>query len=146
MAEEASIERRCWRYSSDRTPSMPVTEVVMMTLDRRISYPIGGGVARVEVDTGYDGSILIPDWVYYDILHLHLFETPEVGSLETPLGETQVLFSARAIIRIPLIETQTEVVMETFEGCRELLAGRDFINRYKILLDGPKNGACFDLS
>jgi len=126
-----------WNYSETRRPPMPVMRITIMTIDRRSSYPTHLGEEReVEVDTGYDGSILVPDYVYYDILHLDRFESPERGKIETPFGETEVLYMARAFTIIPLINIKIETLIETFIGCKEMLAGRELLNRYISTLNG----------
>jgi len=126
-----------WNYSETRKPPMPVMRVAIMTIDRGSSYPTGLGEEKeVEVDTGYDGSILVPDYVYYDILHLDRFELPERGKIETPFGETEELYMARAFTIIPLMNIRVETLIETFIGCKEMLAGRELLSRYILTLNG----------
>jgi len=128
-----------WNYSEARKPPMPVMKVTIVTPDGKTSYPTHLGEDKeVEVDTGYDGSILVPDYVYYDILHLNLFETPERGKVETPLGEVEELHIARASATIPLMNIKIETLIETFVGCREMIAGRELINKYVLTLNGPE--------
>jgi len=126
-----------WNYSEDRKPPISVMKITIVTPDGKTSYPTHPGEEKeVEVDTGYDGSILVPDYVYYDILHLNLFETPERGKIETPLGEVEELYIARALATIPLINVKIEALIETFIGCREMIAGRELINKYVLTLNG----------
>jgi len=128
-----------WNYSEARKPPMPVMKITIVTPDGKTSYPPHPSEDKeVEVDTGYDGSILVPDYVYYDILHLNLFETPERGKIETPLGEVEELYIARASATIPLMNIKIETLIETFIGCREMIAGRELINKYVLTLNGPE--------
>lgn len=126
-----------WNYSEARKPPMPVMKITIVTPDEKTSYPTHPSEEKeVEVDTGYDGSILVPDYVYYDILHLNRYETPERGKIETPLGEVEELHIARAFATIPLINAKIETLIETFIGCREMMAGRELINKYVLTLNG----------
>ncbi|KPV65571.1 MAG: hypothetical protein AOA65_0002 [Candidatus Bathyarchaeota archaeon BA1] len=128
-----------WNYSEVRKPPIPAMKITIVTPDGKISYPTHLDEEKeVEVDTGYDGSILVPDYVYYDILHLNKFETPERGKIETPLGEVENLYIARAFIMIPLINVKVETLVETFIGCREMLAGRELLNKHSLTLNGPE--------
>lgn len=126
-----------WNYSEARKPPMPVMRITLTTLDGKVSYPTYPNEEKeIEVDTGYDGSILVPDYVYYEVLHLNRFELPERGKIETPLGETEELLRARAFVNIPLINITLETLVETFIGCREVLAGRELLNQYVLTLNG----------
>ena len=128
-----------WNYSEARKPPMPVMRVTLTTLDGKMSYPAYPSEEKeIEVDTGYDGSILVPDYVYYEVLHLNRFELPERGRIETPLGETEELFLARAFVSIPLIDVTLETLVETFLGCREMLVGRELLNKYALTMNGPE--------
>lgn len=128
-----------WEYSEARKPPIPIMKMTLTTLDRKASYPTyPSEEGEVEVDTGYDGSILVPDYVYFDILHLNMFELPERGKIKTPLGETEELHIARAFAIIPLTNITIETLVETFIGCREMLAGRELLNEYVLTLSGPE--------
>jgi len=128
-----------WGYSEERRPPMPVIELALRTLDGRTSYPtLPERERRIEVDTGYDGSILVPDYVYFDVLHLNRFELPERGEIRTPLGETEELHLARAFAVIPRMNAVIITIVETFMGCEEALAGRELLNRYVLTLNGPE--------
>jgi len=128
-----------WNYSEARKPPMPVMRVIIETLDGKISYPTYPSEEReIEVDTGYDGSVLVPDYVYFDVLHLDRFELPEKGEIETPFGEREELYLARAFTVFPLMNIRIETLVETFMGCREMLAGRELLNKYVLTLNGPE--------
>jgi predicted aspartyl protease len=128
-----------WNYSEARKPPMPVMRIALTTIDEKASYPTYPEKERkIEVDTGYDGSILVPDYVYFDILHLNMFELPERGKIQTPLGETKELYIARALLIIPLLKAKMETLVETFLGCKEMLAGREFLNKCTLTLNGPQ--------
>jgi predicted aspartyl protease len=122
---------------------MPVMKISLKTIDGKAWYPTHPETEKeVKVDTGYDGSLLLPDYVYYDILHLNMFELPEKGKIETPFGETEELYIARALVIIPLIRVKLEALVETFTGCKEMLAGRELLNRYILTLNGPQKKLC----
>ena len=128
-----------WNYSEARKPPMPVMRVILKTLDGKISYPMYPGEDReIGVDTGYDGSVLVPDYVYFDVLHLDRFEMPEKGEIETPFGEKEELYLARAFAVFPPMNVKIEALVETFMGCREMLAGRELLNKYVLTLNGPE--------
>ena len=133
-----------WNYSEDRKPPISIIKISIQTLDKKASYPTYPNEEKeVEVDTGYDGSILVPDYVYYDILHLSRFELPQRGKIETPLGETEDLYVARAYAVIPLLDVRVETLIETFIGCKEMLAGRQLLNNYILTLNGPQKRLYF---
>ena len=97
----------------------------------------------VQLDTGYDGELLLPYKLYQD-LALYQWEYPEeywpVG--KTVSGEMIELILAKGQVLIPRWNVALEVFIETFEGNEELLLGRSFIRKFKVLLDGPGNKVC----
>jgi predicted aspartyl protease len=97
----------------------------------------------VQLDTGYDGELLLPYQLYED-LGLAQWEYPEeywsVG--KTVSGEIINLILARGQVVIPRWGTASEVLIDTFDGNEEFLLGRRFIRKYKILLDGPGKRVC----
>jgi len=97
----------------------------------------------VQLDTGYDGELLLPYKLYQD-LALYQWEYPEeywpVG--KTVSGEIIELILAKGQVLIPRWNIALEVFIETFEGNEELLLGRSFIRKFKVLLDGPSNKVC----
>lgn len=97
----------------------------------------------VQLDTGYDGELLLPYKLYQD-LALYQWEYPEeywsVG--KTVSGEILELILAKGQVLIPRWNVALEVFIETFEGNEELLLGRSFIRKFKVLLDGPGNKVC----
>lgn len=128
-----------WNYSEARKPPIPIMRIIIHTLDKKVTYPTHRGEEKeIEVDTGYDGSILVPDYVYFDVLHLNKFELPRKGKIKTPLGEIEDLYIARAYTVIPLIGAQIETLIETFNGCKEMLAGRELLKKYVLTLHGPE--------
>ena len=97
----------------------------------------------VQLDTGYDGELLLPYKLYQD-LAFYRWEYPEeywpVG--KTVSGEIIELILAKGQVLIPKWNVALEVFIETFEGNGELLLGRSFIRKFKVLLDGPGNKVC----
>lgn len=97
----------------------------------------------MQLDTGYDGELLLPYKLYQD-LALYQWEYPEeywpVG--KTVSGEIIELILAKGQVLIPKWNVALEVFIETFEGNSELLLGRSFIRKFKVLLDGPGNKVC----
>ena len=97
----------------------------------------------VQLDTGYDGELLLP-YKLYQGLTLYQWEYPEeywpVG--KTVSGEIIELILAKGQVLIPRWNVALEVFIETFEGNGEFLPGRSFIRKFKVLLDGPGNKVC----
>jgi predicted aspartyl protease len=98
----------------------------------------------VQLDTGYDGELLLP-YELYQGLALYQWEYPEeywpVG--KTVSGEIIELILAKGQVLIPRWGVVLEVFIETFEGNNEeFLLGRSFIRKFKVLLDGPGNEVC----
>jgi len=97
----------------------------------------------VQLDTGYDGELLLP-YKLYQGLTLYQWEYPEeywpVG--KTVSGEIIELILAKGQVLIPRWNVALEVFIETFEGNGEFLLGRSFIRKFKVLLDGPGNKVC----
>ncbi len=98
----------------------------------------------VQLDTGYDGELLLPSYKLYQDLAFYRWEYPEeywpVG--KTVSGEIIELILAKGQVLIPKWNVALEVFIETFEGNGELLLGRSFIRKFKVLLDGPGNKVC----
>jgi len=59
-----------------------------------------------------DGSVLVPDYIYFDALHLDRFELPEKGEIETPFGKREELYLAKAFTAFPLVNVKVEYVMK----------------------------------
>lgn len=135
----------CWKYSKDFDPPAPIIEVVFSTPDEKLSFP-HVGVIPLLIDTGYDGYVLIPDKVFKWSLSLNLYLAPVKAYIEHPLGIREPLKVSRGIIKIPKAKLKILTFLETYEDCNEILAGRKFLNQYKILLNGPEKKTCFKLS
>ncbi|MCY3412825.1 MAG: hypothetical protein INQ03_14405 [Candidatus Heimdallarchaeota archaeon] len=89
------------------------------------------------IDTGYDGNILIPRYIY-DKLGLFQFEFPEdqKALVETASGEIISLTMANAIIELPDIEFKLIVTVDTFDTAAEVLVGRQFLEVFIATLNG----------
>ena len=92
----------------------------------------------VQLDTGYDGELLLP-YKLYQGLALYQWEYPEEY---WAVGKTVSGEMAKGQVLIPKWNVALEVFIETFEGNEEFLLGRSFIRKFKVLLDGPGNKVC----
>jgi len=101
------------------------------------------GEELVQLHTGYDGELLLSYELYQD-LPLYKWEYPEeywpVG--KTVSGEIIELILAKGQVLIPRWNVALEVFIETFEDNEELLLGRSFVRKFKVLLDGPSSRVC----
>lgn len=97
----------------------------------------------VDLDTGYDGELLVPYDLYVS-LGLRDWEFPkELWSTGlTVSGESLSMALSRAFVVIPRLGQQYQVLVDTFEGNTEFLIGRAFMREHKILLDGPAGRVC----
>ncbi|HKZ85054.1 MAG TPA: hypothetical protein VJ793_15495 [Anaerolineae bacterium] len=60
----------------------------------------------------------------------------------TVSGESLILPISRALLVIPELRLQVNVLVDTFEGNTEFLIGRAFMRRLRIMLDGPADRTC----
>ena len=135
--------RVCWTYSNKYNPPIPVIHLSIHTIDIKLVYPTIG-TQEVIVDTGYDGYVLVP-WNIYDMrLSLDLYQSPIAAIIESPLGGTYKLHIARVYIKIQEINATILTYVESYEESTEFFAGRSFINRLKMYLNGPNKELCLE--
>ena len=97
------------------------------------------GVTRLQVDTGFKGSILLPSDAYE---FFRIAELPQSAwKPYTTLTGTITMRAARAIAEVA--GHRFEVIVESpLYGGWVSLAGREFLAKLKILLDGPRKRLC----
>ena len=90
------------------------------------------------IDTGYDGFLVIPEKIYED-LELSTFEVveDEIPIVETITGEKISLRTAHSLLEIKELLTETIVEVDTTPYCTEPLIGRQFLELFIVLLNGP---------
>ena len=92
----------------------------------------------VLVDTGYDGFLLIPEKIYED-LALDTFEVveDEIPIVETITGEKITLRTAHSLLDIEELLADTIIEVDTTPHCTESLIGRQFLEFFVAVLNGP---------
>ncbi|MBI3761318.1 MAG: hypothetical protein HY260_05575 [Chloroflexi bacterium] len=97
----------------------------------------------INLDTGYDGEVLVPYDLYISS-GLKDWEFPQAhwSTGLTASGEPLVMPISRAVLAIPELGLRLSVVVDTFEGNNELLIGRALIRQLRVLLDGPTSKTC----
>ena len=132
---EVKRSENCWDYvSGNLRRSYPVLDVLIIV----------DGIANqflFELDTGYDGSLLLPLHVFYE-LRLNEFEIPRKywATAETVTGKKIILRTAIAEVQVGSLRFETEI--ETYEGNNLFLAGLGLIDEVKILLNGVEKRLC----
>ncbi len=135
MATPDSSQPVCWD-----TPDRFAFRLQLVTLDGR---PHASSPELVDLDTGYDGEVLVP-YALYVSSGLSDWELPQAqwSTGLTVSGESLVLPASRALLVIPELRLQADVLVDTFEENTEFLIGRTFMRRLRILLDGPADRTC----
>jgi len=97
------------------------------------------GILEIPIDTGFEGSILLPTDTYR---FFKIAELPR-SMWRTYLTLTGIITMrvARAIAETNGIRIETYVETPLYGG-KKLLLGREFLNKLTIVLDGPKNESC----
>ncbi len=92
----------------------------------------------VLIDTGYDGFLVIPEEIYED-LGLDTFEVveDEIPIVETITGEKITLRTAHSLLEIKELLAETIVEVDTTPHCTEPLIGRQFLELFIAVLNGP---------
>jgi len=132
MADESDIS---WDYSN----CSPYLGIRLTTYDGS-EYPSDvNGEKLVLIDTGYDGEICIPLWLYTE-LGFERWEEPEPKQYQSRGGDI-FMRVAHGCIRIPKyssepipvsVEAQEDEVTDN-----EIIIGAGFVKRFRLLLDGP---------
>ena len=115
---------------ADVSPA-PVLEVTLQDplMQRSLKF-------TAKIDTGFSGSLLITLEQYLS-LGLHLYEEPEKAvSARLATGAAVPLRASKGIL--PLGSERIDCAVYTTPLLLSPLLGRELLNRWKTLLDGPK--------
>ncbi|MFQ6074858.1 MAG: hypothetical protein ACE5Z5_01810 [Candidatus Bathyarchaeia archaeon] len=128
-----------WSYAQLDLVPAPVVGVVVDTPRGRFPEK---EEAQIRVDTGYEGFLLLKDDLYSD-LGFRLSEVPRrfwpIGV--TVSGEVFTLRRALVVIHIPKARMRLGGYVDTFRGNMEDLLGLKFLDKLRLLLDGPTQRA-----
>ena len=123
----------CWKNSRENRPTIPIT---LYTIDGRTA------IKRefMPVDTGFAGAMLLTRESF------SYFETAELPESESRIYRTLLgpvpMRTARAIIRLPQDEEIEILVDSPVYGLGKSLVGLQVINKFELLLNGPKSETC----
>ena len=97
----------------------------------------------VEIDTGYDGHVLISEHLYHK-LKLFKFELSEEKQpiIETASHEYIRARAAYGFLEIPNLNLKIRTQFETFEDCQEMLIGREILSNLIIIFHGTLKKLC----
>ena len=139
MANSNPAQPVCWD-----TPGQFAFRVQLVTLDGRLHTP---DPRLVDLDTGYDGEILVP-YDLYASSGLRDWELPQEqwSTGLTVSGERLIMPASRALLDIPDAGVRLNVLVDTFEGNTEFLIGRSIIRQLRVLLNGPAGRTCILVS
>lgn len=92
----------------------------------------------VLIDTGYDGFLVIPEEIY-EKLDLDTFEVveDEIPIVETITGEKITLRTAHSLLEIKELLPETIIEVDTSPHCTEPLIGRQLLELFIAILNGP---------
>ncbi len=124
------MKRKVFKYSEKHSPPAPIIKVGIKTLRH--------GIYETEllIDTGFSGGILLP-FTLYEKLGLTLAEVQDRYYGILPIGVPITLHTAQAKIAInDTVEFETYI--HSHPLINKKLAGRQLINKLKILLNGPR--------
>ena len=132
---ENEKKKICWEYLDiGARAQAPIIQAELIVANKREKYTF-------VVDTGYDGSLLIPYSIYKE-LELKRYELPknlwDVG--ETVSGEIIPLIAS--LCKVKIGNTVFETTVETFEGNKEFLAGISFLDKFITTLEGDTKRCC----
>lgn len=116
-----------FKYSRAHKPSAPIIKVTLLTKS-------GEHEIELIVHTGFSGGILIPFSLYLK-LGFTLFEVPSKYYGVLPIGIQIPLHTALA--RIMIGDIVLKVHIHSHPLLNKQLAGREVLNKMKILLNGP---------
>jgi len=126
----------CIEYRKTNLSSRPTINVKLANIKLE-EYP---NVVTLNIDTGFDGSILVTKDIY---------EFFEIGELPQKYWRTYKsligpipMRTAKALVSIePNIKIETYIETPLL-GFGKLLAGIELINNLTMILDGPKKRLC----
>lgn len=95
-------------------------------------------IVNVGIDTGYDGNLVIPSKMYYE-LNLEIAEIPKDESSYgmTATGERIDFKSSYGLISIEDLVKDMEIEIDSYISCPFPLIGRLFLSSYWTLIKGP---------
>ena len=132
MANET--EEISWAYK-DKHPHMGIR----LVSPGDIEYPVGTE-ELVLLDTGWSGGIVLPIRIY-EQLELQRWEKPDIVPYELADGSDMNMYEAEGFLFVPKLNNRYEVAfyrsVDKGQDSNEILLGIDFINNFKLLLDGP---------
>ena len=105
-------------------------------------YTLAGeevGEVKLQVDTGFEGSILLPNELYEKFMIAEL--PPSMWRKYVTLTGVVTMRVARGIIEVGGKRMEVYVETPLYGGWRSL-AGREFLNKLRLLLDGPSQRLC----
>lgn len=119
------------KYSEVEPSPAPVLEVTLHDPLMQQSLKL-----TAKIDTGFSGSLLVTLEQYLK-LGLHLYEEPEKGiSARLATGVAVPLRASKGIL--PLGSERIDCAVYTTPLLLKPLLGRELLNRWKTMLDGPK--------
>lgn len=118
-------------YSEAEASPAPVLEVTLHDPLMQQSLKF-----TAKIDTGFSGSLLVTLEQYLG-LGLHLYEEPEKAvSARLATGAAVALRASKGIL--PLGSERIECAVYTTPLLLNPLLGRELLNRWRTVLDGPK--------
>ncbi len=124
-----------FKYSDQYSPPAPVLHVGIETLNG-IRHDL-----ELVIDTGFSGGVLLPMETYLE-LGLSKWEVEDVYYGILPTGRNISLYTAISYIIVGkyrfLIHVHTSPLIN------KSLAGRELLNRLRLILDGPNKTVYID--
>lgn len=133
--------RNCWDYIEQKArvklPIFPL-EILIDKITERFTF---------QIDTSFDGYLLIP-YSVYKTLDLHKFELPpDLWSYgESISGELMPLRCSKALIKNIEMGFEEIVEIETFEQNEQFLIGLALLKKFQTILLGDKEQVCISLA
>ncbi len=130
---ESGVEH-CEHYEPGMRVPRPVLTVRLYTLAGEDIGPV-----KLQVDTGFEGSILLPTELYEKFA---IAELPSsMWRRYLTLTGTVTMRVARALVEVAGRRIEAYVETPLYGGWKSL-AGREFLNKLRLLLDGPASKLC----
>ena len=118
------------------------------TIDLKISDLEGekSEFITAEVDTGFEGTLLIPISSFNNLNLMKSQLPPDFKNIAiTASGEQIELYSAYARLTVPNLLEDFEIEIDSHATCHHSLIGRGFLNILKTIIDGPNEIVEFQL-
>lgn len=98
----------------------------------RKAYPYGGTVNAL-IDSGYQGFLSVPDFIFQDLeLHRLSISKRRISLADGNLSNTMGCYAS---IRIPHLSMKINGFVETFKGLDEIILGVEALAETRVLLD-----------